>query len=802
MSRQTTATHCLEAAAAPDAATMAPRGVAGDERALAYVFLAANLFALAGLGATLVPHVSLPLLVGWASFTFLNALLLCSARAGLVVEGASRNAVFNTAMAAILGLAWGGGVVLFAPATPPLGYAVLMAAAFTVALVAVPLFGTQRSAIVYFLATFATLAIGGILRDARHPLLALWIGAGSATLLIIAGAWFEGHRRLRDGLRDVLTIGNGGAADGARRDDGELVTAAARLTQDLVDMRHAAVRDRRVLDALGDAVMSLDADGHVATVNGVAEVLLGWSADKLIGRPVEDVLRLSFPPDARNQAREVFEQVRRTRRPQHDSDHTQLVRRDGVIYGIEYSVTPIRDARGEFAGAAYLLRDVTEKRNRAESIAWQATHDALTGTINRAEFELRMKKLVRRAQDGSDHVHTLLYIDIDRFKFINDTFGHAAGDVVLKALAEILRTRIRGADTLARIGGDEFAALLYSCGRDKARLIAEGLRIAVENHEFDWQGLELRVSLSIGIVEIDSTSKSTPELVRAADTACYTAKRLGRNRVQLFDQDAAQSGKNARVFDFVKDIQTAIHGNRMELFYLPLEATLAAGSAALAACELSVGIRNAAGEFLTREELLDLASRYQLIEDIDRWAIKAAVDALRLNHPALDAMDLVIVPLSQQSMTDDRLLDFVTCLVREDPDVGPRLGFSFDEAGLVGHIEHVRFFVTALKECGCRFMVSDLGFGAEGIDIIKSLQADFLGIRGRLVQNMLHSTVDYEVVLGLSRIARSLGMRTVAEDVATPVLREALGKMGIEYAKGVTEDSARRVSIHSEAQWV
>jgi EAL domain-containing protein (putative c-di-GMP-specific phosphodiesterase class I) len=310
------------------------------------------------------------------------------------------------------------------------------------------------------------------------------------------------------------------------------------------------------------------------------------------------------------------------------------------------------------------------------------------------------------------------------------------------------------------------------------------------------------VSLSIGIVEINETTRSTPEIVRAADTACYTAKQFGRNRVQLFDQDAAQNGKSARVFDFVKDIQTAIHGNRMELFYLPLEATPAVGAGAIAACELSVGIRNAAGEFLTRDELLDLASRYQLIEDIDRWAIKAAVDALRLNHPALCEMDLVIVPLSQQSMTDDRLLDFVTCLVREDPSVGPRLGFSFDEAGLVGHLEHVRFFVTTLKECGCRFMVGDLGFGAEGIDIIKSLQADFLGIRGRLVQNMLHSTVDYEVVLGLSRIARSLGMRTVAEDADNTSLREALGKMGIDYAKGVADTSARRVSIYSEAQWV
>ena len=455
---------------------------------------------------------------------------------------------------------------------------------------------------------------------------------------------------------------------------------------------------------------------------------------------------------------------------------------------------------GNSPDRSLIVRDVTEKRQRAESIAWQATHDPLTGTINRAEFEIRLKKLVHRAQDENANVHSLLYLDIDKLKFVNDSYGHAAGDSALKAIADILRTRIRGADTLARVGGDEFTALLYSCSIEKARLIAEGLRTAVDKHEFVWQSIRLPVSISIGIVEINKDCKSAAEIIRGADSACYTEKKIGRNRVHLFERDQRNANKQARVFDYVKDIQTAIHGNRLELFYQPICSTV--GAHPSTRCELSVGIRNSEGKFIPRSELSDLARRYQLTEEIDRWVVKAAIDALRLNHPTLCDMELVLVPLSQQTLSDDRLLDFIIQNVQENKADGNRLGFIFDEPGLTGHLEYIRHFVTALKQYDCHFMVSDMRFGSESVDLVKSLQADFLGIRGALVENMLDNSVDYEVVLGLSRIARSLGMKTVAERTDSKSVRDALAKMGVDYAKGQISGGPRRVSIHSEAQWI
>ena len=770
---------------------------------LSRCWVIANLLAVAGVSAAFWERAPVMVLIGWSAFTALNALLHLASRSGHVFgHAATQSQVFNTGLAGVFGLSWGAGIAILLPIADPVQASVLLAAAFGVATLGIPVFAEFRSSYRFFAVSLAILASLSALSDDRFTVAFYWIVIASTTLLVMASVYYRSFENLRAIVHRFLHI-NDFTPEGTaihRYADAELGSLADKKLDALGDAFAAHERNCRVLRALGDAVVATDTAGNIEYVNPVAEVLLGWTHKELENRSIEDCMRIVFPPDQRNHTREMFDQSRLTRRTQSSNDNAQLIRKDGVVYGIDYIVTPIKDDRGEFSGTAFVLRDVTEKRHRAETIAWQATHDPLTGTINRTEFEIRLKKLLRRAQDDSGNVHTLLFIDIDKFKFVNDSYGHAAGDSALKALADILRTRIRGADTLARVGGDEFTALLYSCSSEKARLIAEELRAEVEKREFTWRSIELPVSISIGIVEINKQCKSTAEIIRAADSACYTAKKFGRNRVQLFESDRATSTKQARVFDFVKDIQTAIHGNRLELFYQPL--CPMAGAQSSNRCELSVGIRKSDGAFIPRSELSDLARRYQLTEDIDRWVVKATIDALRLNHPTLCEMELVLMPLSQQSLSDDRLLDYIIQNVEENKTYGHRLGFTFDEPGLSGHLEYVRYFITSLKQHSCHFMVSDLGFGSESVDLIKSLQTDYLGIRGSLVQNMLYSSVDYEVVLGLSRIARSLGMQTVAEQADTHSMRDALAKMGVDYAKGQLNEEPRRVSIYSEAQWI
>ena len=779
----------------------APSRALGTNAALGRIWLAVNLLALSAVGIACMADSPLHLLAGWASFTLLNSILLWCGRSGVMVgNAAATNTIFNAAMAGIMGLAWGGGVALLTPFSSGDTYGVLLAAAFAVALTAVPVFGGFRHAFMYFITTFAVVSVGGILKAGHYPYSVLWIAFGCVSLLVVAGVYYTNLDALRASLREVLGRIPGDGEEAGNPDDDLLArTAIARVDSLHGAHRDAAYRDH-VLGALADAIVATDSRGNIEYANPLAEVMCGKTAAELVGKPVDAGLRILLPPDKRNHAREVFDQVRLTRRPQHGTDTAQLVRRDGVVYGIDLRVSPMRDEYGEFAGCVFMLRDVTQRRHRDESMAWQATHDALTGAINRAEFELRLKKLVKRAQDG-DNVHTLLFLDLDRFKRINDNYGHAAGDAGLKALSALLRQRIRGADTLARIGGDEFAALLYSCPQDKARLIAEGLRNAVERHEFVWQGIHLPISLSIGIVEINQDCKSTPEILQAADSACFSAKKFGRNRVQLFERNGNDSMHHARVFDFVKDIQTAIQGNRMELFYEPLH-TARTRASEMPTCILSVGMRDKSGDLMPRREVLELAARYQLIEEIDRWVVKAAIDALRLHHPTLDEMDLVIVSLSQSSMADERLLDDIVAMINEYPETGSRLGFSFDESGIAGQLEQVRFFMSRLRQLGCRFMINDLGFGNESLALLKSLKADFLGIGAPLVQGMLANSVDYEVVLGLSRVAHALGMQTIADKADSPSLVDALAQMGVDYTRGNLGEQPRPITISSDAQWI
>lgn len=769
----------------------------------ARIWLVVNLAAVAAVGAFAGIPSGTSIAPAWACFVILNALLLTLCRGdGRLGVAAARHPLVTQALAGAAGLGWGVGSALLLPLLDGAGLAVMLLAGFTVALAAVPAFSNERGIFYAFCTPLALPALAAIALDGRYLGAVLWIAIAAGCLVVLASTYYGSQERLRELFASVLALLNDSniTPNLARLRDAEISRLTSVSIENLRTLYSRNDRKRRILTALGDAIIATDQDGNIEYLNPVAEVLLGASAEELTGRPLEEGLRIVHPPGQRNEARPIFSRIRSSRRSQRGDDHSQLIRRDGVVYGIDYTVTPIRDSAGEFAGAALVLRDVTEKRHRTETIEWQASHDPLTGAVNRAELEVRIKKLLVRAQCAADDVHALLFIDIDNFKFVNDSYGHAAGDAILKTLADVLRTRIRGADTLGRMGGDEFAALLYSCSGEKARLIAEGLRIAVDRHEFRWQSIDIPLSLSIGIVEISGAFASVPALLRAADQACYKAKQYGRNRVHIASSGGDEAMPQTRIFDFVKDIQTAIHGNRLELYYQPVVA--ADGAECVPQCELSVGVRTAAGELMPRHELSDLARRYHLTEEIDRWTIKAVVDALSLNHPALQDMTLVLIPLSHQSVGNERMLEYITALFDEHPGAAERVGFALDHPELVSDLGAVHYFFSTLQHHGCRFLLGDFAFDSRALDSVKSLHPDFLGIRSELVEKMLHSSVDYEVVLGLSRIARTLGMKTIAAQADTRSQREALAKMGIDFTTGAPGQLPRPVTVHTEAQWI
>ncbi len=767
------------------------------EQVLGRCWLVTHLATLAGIAAALWQHVPAALLMGWSVFVLFNVLLRHALRAAPPHTNAERHLLrHDAAMAAVLGLAWGAGVVLLLPYAHDTGLAALLSGVLAVALVAIPVLGEVHGSYHYFLATLGLPLVAGFMLDPPHASLVSWLALTLATLALLSHTYAHRYAALRALLLRMRGVGQQHGLDLAGAPHALLACAARSLDHIETALTHAT-RQSQWLSTFGDGLLTTNANGHIDYINATAAALLGAENEALCGEPLEHALRLVYGRAPHNRTREIFDEARLTMRAQALSDQPQLLRRDGVALGVDYRVAPLCDREGSFSGVSVHLREVTARRQRSESIAWRASHDALTGTINRSEFERRMNKLLARADHGQHNRHTLLYIDIDKFKFINDTYGHAAGDHALRTLTEVLRTRIRGADTLARIGGDEFCALLYSCDADRARVIGENLRHAIERHHFNWQDIRLPVSISVGLVEMDSTLRSSDDLLRAADAACYSAKHFGRNCVQMFeavtDEDTQQQQRLVRV----REIQHALGNGRLDLFYQPLCATTTA--LPIERCEVGVGIRDSDDDYIPRHDVVELAARYQLSADIDRWLIKASIEALRSDHPVLSDMRVLLIPLSAQSIADQRLLEDAIRMVREHRKVASRIGFTLPEAWLASHAEVVRYFITTLKQDGCQFMINDLGFAGGAIDVIKSLQVDYLSIRGCFVRNLLASSVDYEVVLGLCRVARALGMQTVAEHADSRALRDALAKMGIDYAKGLLHDGPRRVARFDES---
>jgi len=290
-------------------------------------------------------------------------------------------------------------------------------------------------------------------------------------------------------------------------------------------------RAQVTLEAIGDAVITTDERGRIDYLNPVAESLTGLPTTAVQGKPFEDAIRLAKEADRQavvNPAAELFRAAHAVK----SGGDTILRRSDGRELAVDVSAAPIRDRASRIVGAVLVLKDVTHERQSAVELAHQARHDSLTGLVNRREFEQRLSRALASASDlGREHA--VLYLDLDRFKMVNDMCGHAAGDKLLRDISGVLENKLRERDTLARLGGDEFAVLLENCIPDDAARIAATLCQAVAAFEFLWEGRRFHPGISIGVVPIAGGRHSVPDVLSAADACCYKAKAAGRNRIHV-----------------------------------------------------------------------------------------------------------------------------------------------------------------------------------------------------------------------------------------------------------------------------
>lgn len=556
-----------------------------------------------------------------------------------------------------------------------------------------------------------------------------------------------------------------------------------RLKQAEAALRAEKERALVTLGAIGDGVISTDAAGQVEYMNPIAEQLTGWEITAATGRPLADVFHI-VDEDTRQLAEDPVRLGLRSEGPYRIPGHPILLSATGTAeHSVEVSVSPIAGQNGALTGTVLVFHDVTELRGLARDMSYQASHDMLTGLVNRREFELRLEAAIQSASSEDLH-HAVCYLDLDQFKVVNDTCGHLAGDEFLRQLAERLQARIRESDTLARLGGDEFGVLLECCPLDKATEIADDLRGVVKAYRFEWEDHSFEMGASIGVVGIDKDSGSLAEVLSAADSACYVAKDLGRNRTHVFSYDDSDLARHHSHMLWVQRLQRALDHGSFVLYCQRAEPITDPTKEAGGACYYEVLLRMVEGEELIGPGVfIPAAERYHLMPAIDRWVVRHALQALAHKH-VWDKDDLYAINLSGQSFGDDAFLDYVSGELAQSGVPAARICFEITETAAVANLHSAQKFMAALKRLGCAFALDDFGSGLSSFAYLKRLPVDFLKIDGRFVRDMATDPIDHAMVESINQLGHVVGVKTIAEFVENTAILEQLQRLGIDYVQG------------------
>jgi diguanylate cyclase (GGDEF)-like protein/PAS domain S-box-containing protein len=554
--------------------------------------------------------------------------------------------------------------------------------------------------------------------------------------------------------------------------DADRLVGTARDVTEEVEARRDRDLLSYVVESSDDAIITKTSDGIITSWNQGAERLYGYSAQEVIGRPIG----LIVPDDAEEQAAEMTRQVF-AGEPVHQLETTR-VRKDGTDVPVSLSISPVRDNRGQIVSAAIIARDVTERRRYESRLRALAEHDHLTGLLNRRRFEEELRReLSRSARSGRGGA--VVSFDLDGFKAVNDLAGHAAGDMVLRAVGNTLATHSRDSDAVARLGGDEFALLLPETDHAQAQAAAQHLLDALHDCRVDVDGTPFQVNASVGVALFTPESVSSEDLLVNADLAMYAAKNQGRDRIVIFTLEEAQAARADAKLSWAQRIRQALEEDGLVLHWQAI-VDLATGRASHG--ELLLRMRS--GEKLVPPgEFLGAAERLGLIHDIDRWVVRRAIDLLR-HHQAPGGLP-VSVNLSGESVAGDP--DLLGLIERELAATGvdpSQLIFEVTETAAIANILEARDFAIGVRDLGCRLALDDFGTGFGSFYHLKHLPVDYLKIDREFVHNLPHSGVDQRLVRSIVDVAQSLRIRTVAESVGDDPTIGLLRDLGVDYIQG------------------
>lgn len=622
--------------------------------------------------------------------------------------------------------------------------------------------------------------LAALIGSAVLALAMLWIMRANLQGLI---AIRQAARRLLEGETDAhvhLPVN----APPELRDTAKAVNAAqVLLRQQMEQLVTEKERWRVTLDSVGDAVVVTDSDGSVRFLNPVAERLTDWTEREAQGQNVEAVLPL-LDDDRRTPIDNPARVLLREARDDSLQGQALLAARSGAATHVHYTAAPIHNDDGMLCGVVLVLRDDSERQAMLAELRRLAFHDLLTGLPNRRALEGRIERALKQLKERPERRHAFCYIDLDQFKLVNDTCGHAAGDQLLGELAGLMRACLPAPGAggepavLGRLGGDEFGLLLFDTEAEAARDLAGRLIEAIRAHTYRHSGRDFQLGASAGIVLIAAGDDPGHVLARA-DAACYLAKRKGRNRVALWRPDDASLKAQSEEMEWIGRLERYYAERRFQLWrqrIAPVQAPAQAGY-----YEVLLRYIDTSGELRGPQELLTAAERYGLAPSLDRWVIRQLLGHLR-DQPQDTAR--YAVNLSAQSLSDPHFVDFMHGeFAASGVDPG-RIQLELTETAVIQDLDAARRFIAAMRQLGCGLALDDFGSGMSSFAYLKGLAADTLKIDGVFVRNLDVEPLDYVIVNAIAQVGRDFGLKTVAEFVENAAILERLAAIGVDYAQG------------------
>lgn len=625
-----------------------------------------------------------------------------------------------------------------------------------------------------------------IYEQGKSNLKFLYVSVAVLALVLLAFSWLLDKlvlSRLANLNKDVKSIGHSTSTGervkelGGEDEISSLTHGINHMLQRLDESQHELKfekeRAQATLAGIADAVISCDIAGQVLYMNAAAEQLTGLSAADAKGKTLQSLFHLlredNITPVDSAWLTDTNSSL----------DEVALERADGKSFIISKSASALYDNQGQHLSNVIVLHDVTALRELSSQLSYQACHDQLTGLVNRYEFERKMQQAIEDTwSDG--RAHCLAYFDLDQFKIVNDSCGHIAGDLLLQQLSELLKTKVRGSDTLARLGGDEFALLLTGCNLDKACTIIDSMLKIIREYRFNYDDKMFKVGCSIGLLEISPHSTlALDELLGMVDSACYLAKEQGGNRYHVYQPDGGAIKERNSQLEWISRIHTALEKNQFVLYAQQLQGFKAGAEAH---CEVLVRMQGKDGALHPPGAFLPAAERYNLMPQIDRWVVNKALSVIASQGAAFTGV--CAINLSGQSLSDDGFLDYIIEKIQQHGVNTSKICFEITETAAITNLSKARLFMQALRKIGCRFSLDDFGSGFSSFAYLKNLEVDFIKIDGLFIKSITYNAIDQTMVESINNLGHIMGLHTIAEFAENKETIQLLKEIGVDYAQG------------------